>query len=177
MYQWQHSKGGCAVSIPSVGRIAWLSDLVRLELLLWNRVDARLRAEHDLPLAYFWPLFVVGRSRHARLRVGELSDALGLTVGGTSKIVDRIVRVGLLQREADPRDRRASIVVITPAGEERLNAASVTYAAEMATVLDAALSPSEQEQMHNLMRHLLKVTEPDDDVVEQPRAHIDWDAR
>lgn len=165
------------MSSASIGRIAWLSDLVRLEVLLWNRVDTRLRTEHDLPLAFFWPLFVVGRSREARLRVGELSDALGLTVGGTSKIVDRIVRAGLLRREPDPADRRASVVVITDSGQQRLDAATATYAAEMAHVLDNALQPDEQEYMHQLVRHLLDATDPDDASVAQPRAHIDWDAR
>lgn len=167
------------MSSASVGRIAWLSDLVRLEVLLWNRVDTRLRAEHDLPLAFFWPLFVVGRSREARLRVGELSDALGLTVGGTSKIVDRIVRAGLLRREPDPTDRRASVVVITEHGQQRLDAATATYAAEMASVLDNALSPADQQDMHRMVRHLLAATERDDAPAESPspRAHIDWDTR
>ena len=42
-------------------RIEWLSELVHLEIRLWNRVDARLREVHGLPLAFFWPLHVVGR--------------------------------------------------------------------------------------------------------------------
>lgn len=91
--------------LPS--RIEWLSDLVRLEITLWNRIDARLRDEHDLPLAFFWPLYVIGRSRDESLRVGELATALGLTVGGTSKIVDRIERAGLLRRE--PEDRKSVV--------------------------------------------------------------------
>jgi MarR family transcriptional regulator, organic hydroperoxide resistance regulator len=139
-------------------RIEWLSDLVRLEITLWNRIDARLREEHDLPLAFFWPLHVVGRSRAESLRVGELAEALGLTVGGTSKIVDRIDGAGLLRREPDPADRRASRIALTDAGRRRLGAASETYEAAMTAVLDAALSESEQRRMHELVRRLLDAT-------------------
>jgi len=138
-------------------RIAWLSDLVTLEITLWNRVDARLRDEHGLPLALFWPLYVVGQSSGESLRVGEVAEAIGLTVGGASKIVDRIVRAGFLRRESDPTDRRASRVLLTETGRQILDAASQTYEAEMADLLDSALSPKQQELMHRLVRSVLDV--------------------
>ena len=150
------------MSTPPPGRIAWLSDLVHLEITLWNRVDARLRAEHGLPLAFFWPLYVVGRTGDGRLRVGELAAALGLTVGGTSKLVDRMAGAGLLRREPDAADRRASRVVLTDAGRVCLAAAGQTYETELATVLDAALSAEDQRSMHRLVRRLLDSADPGD---------------
>ncbi len=145
-------------------RIEWLSDLVHLEIVLWNRIDSRLRDEHDLPLAFFWPLYVVERSSGGSLRVGEVATALGTTVGGASKIVDRIEGAGLLRRESDPADRRASRVTLTDAGRRKLSAASETYEAEMATVLDAALSPDQQHHMHCLVRCLLKSADAGDSI-------------
>ena len=88
-------------------------------------------------------------------RLGEIAKALGLTVGGTSKIVDRIERAGLLRREPDPDDRRASRVVLTDTGRSSLDAASETYETEMAIVLDTALSAEQQDGMHDLIRRLL----------------------
>jgi DNA-binding MarR family transcriptional regulator len=140
-------------------RIEWLSDLVRLEIILWNRVDGRLREAHGLPLAYFWPLYVVGQSGDESLRVGELAGALGLTVGGMSKIVDRIERTGFLRREPDPADRRASRIALTDAGRRCLMLASETYETEMAAVLDDALSADEQRCAHSLVRRLLDATD------------------
>ncbi len=140
---------------PTPSRILWLSDLIRLEIVLWERVDARLRAEHELPLAFFEPLFFISRSRDGSLRVGDLAQALRITVGGTSKLVDRIERAGLIRREPDPDDRRASRVALTDAGKRKLAAAGKTYEAELATILDAALSPDKQHRMHNFVRRLL----------------------
>lgn len=145
------------MSATPPSRIAWLSDLIRLEITLWNRVDAQLRAEHRLPLAYFWPLHIVGQSSEGSMRVGEIASELSKTVGGTSKFLDRIVEAGLLRREPDAADRRASRVVLTDDGRRALAAASRTYEAEMAAVLDASLSADEQRCLHQLVTRLLDV--------------------
>lgn len=142
-------------------RIPWLSDLVRLEIALWERVDTRLRHEHGLSLAFFESLYCLGQAGDGGLRVGELARALRVTVGGTSKLVDRIEAAGLLRRNAATDDRRASRLLLTDDGARVLGEAGATYEAEMATALDAALSADEQCAMHALVRRLL-VTIGDD---------------
>jgi DNA-binding MarR family transcriptional regulator len=139
---------------PSSG-IQWLNDLIRLEIALWDRVDSRLKEAHGLPLAFFESLHLIGGSSERSLRVGELAVSLGLTVGGTSKVVDRIERAGLIARQPDGNDRRASRITLTQAGEAALAASAVTYEVEIETLLDAALSRSEQNRMHTLVRRLL----------------------
>jgi DNA-binding MarR family transcriptional regulator len=140
-------------------RIQWLSDLIRLETVVWDRIDARLKVEHDLPLAFFESLYFIARSRDGSLRVGELARALRVTVGGTSKLVDRVERAGLIRREPDGDDRRACRIVLTEAGEHTLAEARTTYEAEMATVLDAALSTEQQRHLHDLVTRLLVATD------------------
>ena len=80
------------------------SDLVRLEIELWNAVDQRLRATHGLPLARFEPMQVIARA--SPCRVGDIADALSITVGGTSKIVDRLESLRLCERRPAPDDGR-----------------------------------------------------------------------
>ena len=139
-------------------RIQWLSDLIRLEIVLWERIDIRLRQEHDLPLAFFESLFFIACSHDGSLRVGDLARALRITVGGTSKLVDRIEAAGLIRRESAADDRRASRLVLTTTGKRKLADASTTYEAEMATVLDATLSTDEQQRLHELVTRLLAAT-------------------
>ena len=138
-----------------MSRIQWLSDLIRLEIALWDRVNTRLKKEHDLPLAFFESLYFIAHSRGASLRVGDLARALRITIGATSKLVDRIETAGLIRRELDADDRRASRLVLTAAGTRTLADASVTYEAEMATILDTTLSTNEQQHLHDLVKHLL----------------------
>jgi DNA-binding MarR family transcriptional regulator len=78
-----------------------------------------------------------------------------VTVGGTSKLVDRIERSGLIARERDPDDRRASRVALTPAGKRKLTAAIKTYDAEVAGILSGVLGPEEQRQMSDYVSRLL----------------------
>ena len=89
------------------------------------------------------------------MRVGDLARGLRITVGGTSKLVDRIERAGLIAREPDPDDRRASRVALTTAGKRRLTAALQTYEAEASRILGSVLSPDEQRQMSDYVSRLL----------------------
>jgi DNA-binding MarR family transcriptional regulator len=135
--------------------VEWTSELIRLEIALWDRVNARLQESHELPLAFFEPLHVVSRAREDSMRVGDLARELRITVGGTSKLVDRMEDAGLIAREPDADDRRASRVALTTAGKRKLSAAVKSYEAEVAAILAGVLSPEEQRQMSRYASRLL----------------------
>jgi DNA-binding MarR family transcriptional regulator len=141
--------------MAQVSAVDWTSQLIRLEIALWDRVNARLQESHDLPLAFFEPLHLIARARDDSVRVGDLARGLRLTVGGTSKLVDRIVDAGLIAREPDPADRRASRVALTTAGKRKLSSALKTYEAEVAGILNGVLSSKEQRQMGDYVSRLL----------------------
>jgi DNA-binding MarR family transcriptional regulator len=135
--------------------VAWATDLIRLEIALWDRVDARLRESHELPLAFFEPLHLISLEREDSMRVGDLARGLRITVGGTSKLVDRIEQAGLIAREPDPDDRRASRVALTTAGKRKLSAAIKSYESEVSSILGGVLNPEEQRQMSNYVSRVL----------------------
>jgi len=143
------------MSAQPVTRVEWVRDIIRLEIVLWERVDLRLRERHELPLSFFESLYFVSRAPSQTLRVGDLSQALRITIGGASKLVDRIEKAGLLARQPDPHDRRAALVALTPAGRRKLNVAIKTYEAEMSSLVDAVLKPGEQDQMRDYVTRLL----------------------
>ena len=138
-----------------VSAVAWATDLIRLEIALWDRIDARLQESHELPLAFFESLLFISRAPRGSMRVGDLARVLRVTVGGTSKLVDRIVRAGLIAREPDPDDGRASRVVLTAAGKRKLTAALKTYETEVSSIIGGALRPEEQQRMSEYVSRLL----------------------
>jgi len=142
-------------TVTPPNRIEWLRDLIGLEIVLWDRINTRLKENHDLSLAFFESLYFIGQARDGSVRVGDLARALRITVGATSKLVDRIEAAGLIRRELDADDRRASRVALTDAGRQSLAEASTTYTAELASVLDATLTADEQQLLHTLVRRLL----------------------
>ncbi|MBD9722508.1 MULTISPECIES: MarR family winged helix-turn-helix transcriptional regulator [Streptomyces] len=104
-------------------------ELVSLEIELWNGIEGRLRAEFDLPLTSFEVLHLLLR-RPGR-RVQDIAEEFSITVGGTSKVVDRLEAAGLCARQANPNDRRSSIVELTSAGRKLTNGALKVFEEEL----------------------------------------------
>lgn len=104
-------------------------DLLRVEIVLWNEIDARLRADHDLTLGRFQVMQVI--SRMGSCRGADIARSMRITEGGVSKLVAKIVDAGHCVREADPVDGRASIVSLTPRGESKLADAEITFEGEL----------------------------------------------
>jgi DNA-binding MarR family transcriptional regulator len=147
---------GAIASTQQHDLVQWAADLIRLEIVVWERIDRRLRARHQLPLALFEALYFLSRAPDGpAMRVGDLARVIRITVGGTSKLVDRAEAAGLLTRAPDPGDRRAARLALTPPGKRKLRAATTTYHHELAALLDASLSRHEQHQMHAYVRRLL----------------------
>jgi DNA-binding MarR family transcriptional regulator len=127
-------------------------DLVRFQIELWNAVDTRLKTDHELPLTWFEPLTVVaGRSG---CRVQDIAAELVITVGGTSKLVDRIEAAGLCRRTPHPDDGRSSVIELTADGRAVLDRAGATVADELRRRLDDVLPDAELQHLATTLRRL-----------------------
>jgi DNA-binding MarR family transcriptional regulator len=79
--------------------------------LLWQKSSAL-----DLTYAQSQVLFYVGD--HPGCRMGEVGKAFGVTLPAVTHIVDRLEQKQFVQRTADPADRRAYVLELTPRGAE-----------------------------------------------------------
>ena len=113
------------------------NEIIRFEIELWNAVDARLKSEFDLPLTHFEPMSVIGRLPGCR--VHDIAAELGITTGGTSKLVDRIEASGYCRRLPNPADRRSSLLELTPEGQRVLDEAGVAFDDELRRLLGSAV--------------------------------------
>jgi DNA-binding MarR family transcriptional regulator len=80
----------------------------------------------------------------------RVADRLDCDPSNVTGIVDRLEARGLVERRADPRDRRVKKLVLTAAGRE-LRARFAERLAEPPTVL-RALSESDQERLFAILR-------------------------
>jgi DNA-binding MarR family transcriptional regulator len=69
----------------------------------------------DLTLHQWRALVVIGRAR--TIRVGEVALQIGTSLPATSRLLSRLERRGFLSSARDERDRRATIVTLTGAGQ------------------------------------------------------------
>ncbi|MDX3387007.1 MarR family transcriptional regulator [Streptomyces niveiscabiei] len=127
-------------------------DLVQFEIELWNAVDSRLRAAHGLPLTSFEVMRLLGQ--RSECRVQDVAEAFGITVGGTSKVVDRLEASGYCRRRPNPHDRRSSLIELTPEGRQLTDAAEKDFAAELDLRIGSVLSGDELEAFGATLRTL-----------------------
>lgn len=108
--------------------VDFLSDLVRFETTLWNRVEHALLDCGHVGLGTLLALRIVGDAG-GNARVLDVSEALAITIGAASKQIDRLERSGLAERRPHPHDRRSSLLSLTAAGARARQAGDAAVAA------------------------------------------------
>lgn len=78
-----------------------------------------MAVELDLTLSQLRALFVLSHCDR-ELALGELAPAVGLSVAATGRLVDALVRSGLVSRREDCADRRIKRLALTAHGEEAI---------------------------------------------------------
>src|SRR3954464_8432695 len=131
---------------------ALFAGLVRLEIELWNAVEARLRADLGVGLGTAQTLAVVAAVQDCR--VDDIVRGLSITVGGASKTVDRLERNGLVARRPHPSDRRSSVVALTRAGATTHAKAQRLIATELEARIGGVLADRGFDQLHRSISRL-----------------------
>ena len=142
--------------IPSLDRLTEgiVERIEKLSRLFGHTMEETL-AESGLSARSFR---VLGRLRYQgppyRVSAGQLADHMGLSSGAMTNRLDRLEQAGLVRRLPDPDDRRGVLVEPTEDGHAAWNRAVGTQAARE-SLIAAALSKDEKEQLHGLLRRLM----------------------
>jgi len=112
---------------PRDSRLAPWRAFVVAHARVWRRLDEDLRVEHHLSLPEYESLLLLAESEGRRLRMRELAEDLRLSKSGVTRLVDRLVGDGLVERGQCSTDARGAEAVLTPAGLERLRTAAPTH--------------------------------------------------
>lgn len=132
--------------------VGLFGDLVRLETELWNRVEAQVQQAHGVPLAWLEVTQVVAATTDCR--VLDIARALSITVGGASKVVDRVEAGGLCRRQPNPTDGRSSFISLTASGRSLLEAGNATLARTLDGLIGSALPADELAELSVTLRRL-----------------------
>jgi len=87
-------------------------------------------------------------------RVYDIANELGITTGGTSKLVDRIEASGYCRRLPNPGDRRSSLLELTEAGRRMIAEAGAAFDDELQHRLGAALPERTLRQFASTLTRL-----------------------
>jgi DNA-binding MarR family transcriptional regulator len=109
---------------PRLG--AWRSFL-RAHARITRRLDEELRAVHHVSLAEYDALLQLASAPGRRLRMSVLADRVLLSRSGITRLVDRLVADGMVERSTCTSDARGAEATLTRAGLDRLRTASQTH--------------------------------------------------
>ena len=105
---------------------AWRG-MLRAHAELTKELDAQLAREHKLPLSSYEVLLFLADAPNGRMRMAELADSVLLSRSGLTRLVDRLEREGLIERERCESDARGYFAEITPKGRRLFDAARRTH--------------------------------------------------
>lgn len=121
---------------------------------LQRELERSLRSDSGLSLAWFEVMLRLGRSPHHELMMSELADQLAITSGGVTRLVDRLIEAGYVERMACPEDRRVHWARLTKDGRAKLDSATRTHLDELQSRYFDRLSPDELDIITEVMDRL-----------------------
>jgi DNA-binding MarR family transcriptional regulator len=136
-------------------RLHLMGLVVRTHRLLTDRLGRELEQDVGIPLVFFDVLINVGAAPDGRITMSRLSNDIALTTGGVTRLVDRMVDAGLVERTACPSDRRSIHVVLTPEGRSVLDRAIAAHIEGIDRHLMAHLSDKDRANLATALAKIL----------------------
>jgi DNA-binding MarR family transcriptional regulator len=128
--------------------LAFFLHLAKIQAVLTRRFDANLSG---LSLSEFMILSQLHEAVGERIRRVDLAERIGLTASGITRLLAPMEKIGLVDRETDPRDARVSYVVLASGGRKKFS-----DALERAECLAEELIPSAKRRKLEELSDLLE---------------------
>ena len=132
------------------------ADRLRLSVVRLARI---LRQQSDAALTPTQLAALAALNRSGPIPVGTLAEMEQVSPPTATKVVEKLHAAGLVERQSDPRDRRVSLVALTPAGDDLLADIRARKTAWLNAQLDD-LSPDELARLTDALEVLEHLTAP-----------------
>ena len=128
--------------------------VLMLNKVVLAELDTALTRAHGITVTEFDVLITLFNSTDHRLGMTALAERVLLSPAGTTHLVTRLERDGLVRREVDTADRRKWFSVLTDAGDEKLRTARGTHNEVLRRSLFAATTAAERRTLQRVWRRL-----------------------
>lgn len=143
---------------PSDEGVAAWAALLRVHAAVVPKL-ARALQSVGLPLSWYDVLLELNAASERRLRMSELGSRAVLSREQVSRVVTELESAGLVERLANPDDRRSSFAVITAMGRRRLRDAAPTYLNAIDLHYSSHLTSHEIAVISRALRKVLRAEE------------------
>lgn len=136
------------------GEMAAWHAFIRSHARVVRLLEAELEAEQGLTLPAYEVLAHLSEAADRRLRMSDLAAMSVVTPSGLTRVVDRLVREGLVERQRCSADARVVYATITEAGVERIRSAYPTHLQGVRRHLIDRLSPEQLRAIRDALEPL-----------------------
>jgi DNA-binding MarR family transcriptional regulator len=127
---------------------SWLSVVRLMTWLPWS-IDQQLQRDSKLGMVEYQVLAMLSGSSDRTMRMSSLAEVTNASLSRLSRVVTRLERRGLVQRESDPTDGRFTNAILTEDGFQTLGEAAPGHVSLVRSLVVDVLSP---EQLRRLGR-------------------------
>lgn len=138
------------MNVETAGQL--VIDLANLHSRITKRIGGPLSL-HGLGLSDYLVLNQLSLAPQQRLSRSELAERVGLTPSGITRLLNPLAKIGLVEKEANPRDARVSFVALSKAGKTIYREARTTYLNACAELFEG-LDEQQQCQLQAMLKGL-----------------------
>lgn len=130
------------------------------DAMICAELNTRLNASLSCSLVEHDALAWVSAAPSQRLRMAELAGLLRVTPGGLTRIIDRTVERGWIERNRPAENRREVYAVLTAAGRDLLRSAREAYSGVLRDMIAGPLGDADLSALLGISQKLLDGLNP-----------------
>ncbi len=128
-------------------------DLMNLQAKIQKRAGSALSV-HGLGLSDYFVLNQLHIAPFQKMRRNELAERVGLSPSGITRLLNPLEKIGLVEKESNPRDARVSLVALTDAGKQIYEDAKTSFS-DASRLLFEPLNAAQTSKLSELLKSLL----------------------
>ena len=113
-----------------------------------------MEEETGMAMERYGILLMLAQAEDGSMRPSDLADALPITRSGTTRLVDRLERDGLVERRSCETDRRGNLVQLTPEGASSFRQAGRVHLRGIDEHIGSRLTKNEMDELRRLLAKL-----------------------
>jgi len=128
-------------------------DLMSLQSTIQKRVGGALSV-HGLGISDYFVLNQLYIAPLQKMRRSDLAERVGLSPSGITRLLNPLEKIGLVDKELNPRDARVSLVTLSVSGKQVYEDAKVSFS-EASRGLFESLNVTQQGKLSELIKMVL----------------------
>jgi DNA-binding MarR family transcriptional regulator len=135
--------------------LAW-QELQQASGLLYDELGRRLEAEAGMTAVEHDVLWLLANTPDRRVIMSALADRLLMSRSGATRLIDRMVQRGWVDREIDPENRRLTYAVLNGEGVKAVRRSIRVVWSVRPSLFDDRLTETDVAELRRILGKLLR---------------------